>query len=552
MPTITFSKKDFEALVGKRFSEKELERFLTFAKGELDDLSGDEVTVGLDDTNQPALWSVEGLARLAKGIYGIEKGIPKINVSKSDFKVVVDKGVKKVRPYIACFVAKGKKLTDDFLKQLIQLQEKLAEGFGRKRKKLSIGVYPSKKISFPINYKAVSGDVSFVPLDFKTEFTIREILKEHPKGKEYAWILEKFDKYPVLVDSKNQILSLAPIINSETMGKLEVGDDELFFDCTGSDKRAVELAADIFAQALFDRGFKLFYCEIDYPDEKIVTPVLDKLSVSVKQRDFEDLIGEKMSSAKIRDCLRRMRCDYKDGSVIFPCYRADVMHKVDAIEECAIGFGFDVLEPLPLDAYTKGSPLPKIKIIDAARELMVGLGFQEVFSMMLSNKDLLYDKMGVQDLGTIEIATYLSEKYSVVRTWLLPILFDMLSHNKHYDYPQKVFEQGLATLKVGDSVVDEEHLAGISAHPKANFTEAKQAVEYLLSMLGVDFKIEEFDHSSFISGRCAKVICRNKMIGFLGEIHPKVLENFGLLVPVCAFELSLDLVIKEKNEAESA
>ena len=251
MPTITFSKKDFEKLVGKRFSEKELDHFLTFAKAELDDISNDEVTVGLDDTNQPALWSVEGLARLAKGIYGIEKGIPKISVQKSNFKILVDKGVKKVRPFIACFVAKGRKLSDDFLKQIIQLQEKLAEGFGRKRKKLSIGVYPSKKINFPVRYKLAPPETSFVPLEFKAEFTIKEILKEHTKGKEYAWILEEFDKYPILIDSKDQILSLAPIINSETTGKLEINDDEIFFDCTGTDRQAVELAADICPR---DRG----------------------------------------------------------------------------------------------------------------------------------------------------------------------------------------------------------------------------------------------------------------------------------------------------------
>lgn len=550
MPTINFSKKDFESLVGKKFSEKELDYFLTFAKAELDGIEGDEVTVGLDDTNQPALWSVEGLARLAKGVYGIEKGIPKLNVQKSNCQVIVDKNIAKVRPFIACFVAKGKKISDAFLKQMIQLQEKIADGFGRKRKKLSIGVYPGKKIKFPVHYKCVPGETSFIPLEFKTDFTIKEILKEHPKGKDYAHILENFDKYPVLIDSTNQILSLAPIINSETTGKIDVGDDELFFDCTGTDRKSVELAANIFAQALFDRGFKLFYCEVAYPDEKILTPVLNKLSITVHQKEFENLIGESLSLSKIKDCLRKMRCDFKVNEVTFPCFRGDVMHGVDAIEECAIGFGFDNLKPLPLNAYTKGHPLPKTKIIDAARESITGLEFQEVFSMMLSNKDLLYKKMDAKDLGTIEIATYLSENYSVVRTWLIPVLLDMLSHNKHYDYPQKVFEQGIVTLKKGESVIDEEHIAGLSAHPKADFTESKQCVEFMLSMLDVVFEINEFDHPSFIPGRCAEVIHNKKRIGFLGELHPKILSNFGLLVPVCAFELNLNDIIENKTKVK--
>ena len=241
-----------------------------------------------------------------------------------------------------------------------------------------------------------------------------------------------------------------------------------------------------------------------------------------------------------------MRCDFKNNEVIFPCYRGDVMHKVDAVEECAVGFGFDNLRPLQLEAYTRGHPLPNVKVLDAARELMIGLEFQEVFSMMLSNKDLLYNKMNVKEVGTIEIATYLSENYSVVRTWLLPILLDMLSHNKHQDYPQKVFEQGLVTLKKNNDVVDEELIAGLSAHPKADFTEARQVVEYLLSMLDAKCKIKEFDHPSFIPGRCAEIVHKGKRIGFLGELHPKVLSNFGLLVPVCAFELNLNPIIEEK------
>ncbi len=549
MPTITFSKKDFENLVGKKFSEKDLDQFLTYAKAELDGIAGDEITAGLDDTNQPALWSVEGLARLAKGVYGIDAGIPKIEVHKSKDQILVDKDMHKVRPFIACFNAKGKKLTDNFLKQIIQLQEKLAEGFGRHRKKLSIGIYPAHKIKFPVSYALVDEKVSFIPLEYKTEFTIAEILKEHPKGKEYAWILEPFDKYPVLRDAANQILSLAPIINSETTGKLEIGDDEIFFDCTGTDEHVVLLAANIFAQALYDRGFTLSSCEVVYPDKKVFTPDVKTHSIEVAQVDFENLVGVELSSAKIKECLRKMRCDYdsKTSKVTFPCFRADVMHKVDAIEEVAIGFGYSALEPASLTSYTAGYILPKEKVLRACRELMIGLDFQEIFSMLLSNKELLYKKMNVKDFGTIEIDTYLSETYSVVRTWLLPILLDMLSHNKHYDYPQKIFEQGLVTLKKDAAVIDEEHLAGLSAHPKADFTESKQIVDYLLSMLDVEYSMKEFDHDSFIPGRCVHVFCKGKVIGFIGELNPKVLENFGLLMPVCAFELNLNEVIKEKE-----
>ena len=157
MPTITFSLKDLQHLVGKKISTAELENLLHFAKGEFEGYSKttDEVTVSLDDTNLPYLWSVEGIARLLKGVLGSGRQ-EKIKVEKSGYKIIVESSVKNVRPFIAAFVAKGKKIDDYFIKQLVQLQEKFCDNYGRKREKASVGLYSYKKISFPVHYRAVA------------------------------------------------------------------------------------------------------------------------------------------------------------------------------------------------------------------------------------------------------------------------------------------------------------------------------------------------------------------------------------------------------------
>jgi len=100
-------------------------------------------------------------------------------------------------------------------------------------------------------------------------------------------------------------------------------------------------------------------------------------------------------------------------------------------------------------------------------------------------------------------------------------------------------------LRKKDNVLDHENVAGLSAHPKADFTEARQIVEYVLDSFGVKYSIKEFDHSSFIPGRCAEILYKNKRIGFLGELHPAVLSNFNLLMPVCAFEFDLSIIIDD-------
>src|SRR3989338_9278742 len=151
MPTIKFSLKDMQNLVEKELSVDEVSKLVEYGKGELEgyDKDSDEVTVEFGDTNLPYLWSVEGFVRLVKGVLGVSKGIPKIEIKKGNYKVVVDESVKSVRPYIAAFVAKGHKVDDYLIKQMIQLQEKLCESYGRRRLKVAIGVYSYDKVKFP-------------------------------------------------------------------------------------------------------------------------------------------------------------------------------------------------------------------------------------------------------------------------------------------------------------------------------------------------------------------------------------------------------------------
>mgnify|MGYP001567230624 CR=1 FL=1 len=156
MPTINFSLKDFQELLGKKVNENELIELMEYCKGEVESINKDEVTLSLGDTNLPYLWSIEGIIRLLKGVIGKEKGIAEIKINKTSNKIIVDKNIKEIRPFITGFIVKNCKLDEYLLKQLIQTQEILSENYGKKRKKVSIGIYSYDKIKFPIYYKAVN------------------------------------------------------------------------------------------------------------------------------------------------------------------------------------------------------------------------------------------------------------------------------------------------------------------------------------------------------------------------------------------------------------
>mgnify|MGYP000595485563 CR=1 FL=1 len=542
MPSITFSLSDLEKLIGKKLPrEKDKLAELFFScKAEVEKVEDDQITVALGDTNLPYLWSVEGIARLLKGILSVETGLPRFKAEKGDYKIIVDKSVMRIRPFIAGFVAKGKKIGEYLLLQLIQLQEKFCESYGRRRSKVSIGIYPSKKICFPVHYKAVKPtEVSFVPLDFTEKLNLLQILRKHPKGRQYSWIIENFDKYPVLIDEEEKVLSFPPIINSQDTGKVSVDDDEILVEITGTDERAVSLACNIFGQALFDRGFKIYSVTVVYPEKKITFPLVENETVKIDYDYINRLLGLNLSNEQIHKLLKRMRFGVKGNNAIIPFYRQDVMHQCDLAEDVAISYGYNNIEGADMVSYSVGSSLKIIPFVDKVRELAVGAGFQEVFSHLLTNKEILYEKTNTPDLGTVEIKEYMTKTYSVVRTWILPILLDVLSKNRHRDYPQKIFEEGIVTRRKGNRIEDRRSIALATSHAEANYTEIRQVVDFMLKNLGIDYKIVETNHPAFIPGRVASVVVGKETIGFLGEVHPSVLEKFEITMPVAASEINL-------------
>jgi phenylalanyl-tRNA synthetase beta chain len=547
MPTIAFTLDDLNKLVGKNLTIPEITSLLEYGKGELEsyDEETDTITISLDDTNLPYLWSPEGIARLFKNVLGLQKGIPKIDVYDSDYSVIVDKSVHKIRPFIASFVAKGIPLTDYIIKQFVQIQEKLCENYGRRRQQVSIGLYNYKRIKFPIHYKAVHPDaVKFTPLEMTEELTLRQILKKHPTGREYAWIIEDFDRYPILMDDKNEVLSLPPIINSNTLGKIEIGDTDLFFEVTGTNEESVNLAAVIYAYALHDRGFKIYSAKIKYPTRSFNAPVISEDNMEITPAVFERLIGISIKEPELKKLLEKAGYDFSKNKATIPAYRQDILHPFDIVEDAAIMYGYDKMQGLPMKSYTIGKLNPITRFVDLCRELSIGFGYQEVFGHVLSNKNLLYEKMNMKDTGTVEIEKYMSETYSVMRTWLIPGLMEVLSKNTNVSYPQKIFEQGAVAVRKGDSISEYERIAFTSCYQDANFTEMKQLLDAFMKLLGIKYEIHEAEHDSFIKGRVGRIMMNNKGVGYIGEIHPLVLDNFNLSLPVAGLELNLSEIFE--------
>ena len=265
------------------------------------------------------------------------------------------------------------------------------------------------------------------------------------------------------------------------------------------------------------------------------TPDFTPREVIVETDYINSLLGLTLSSEEVASFLERMRFGVKvNGDVLsvkVPAYRTDVLHKMDLVEDVAIAFGYHNFTPKDIAIHLKAMEDPLEKKIVQVRDVMVGLGFTEVMTLIMTNKRILFTNMNVPEGKVVEAENAASGEHGVCRSWLLPSLMSVLAKNKTREFPQRVFEVGDVLLPAG---VNRKHVAGVVSHARTNFSEVKSIVDGLFSTLDVEYKLENVTHTSFISGRCAKTSA-----GFFGEIHPQVLANFGLEMPVTAFELSI-------------
>jgi len=585
MPKIEVNEQVFYSLAGcpggkSRWKTKdEFEEALVCAKAELDEDSDKSLPEGertlkieLNDTNRPDLWGTAGCARQLR-IYDSGK-IPDYeffsrpgNAKKAARKVKVQASVKQVRPYLAGFVAKGKPISDPLLRDMIQTQEKLAWNFGRKRRTISMGLYRTSLIKWPIIYKGVDPDsVSFVPLQWDTPLTLREILKQHPKGKEYAFIQEHEPIHPLLTDTEGFILSYPPIINSNDLGAVQVGDSEVFVELTGTDIACLTLAASIVACDLADNGFTIEPVEVEYEfdtpfGKNVVTPYYFQEPIFCSLSRIEKFLGEKLNgdecvkalarmgvkAEKTKDTERGQKTEKTEGVRAWPPeYRNDFLHAADVMEDVMIGRSLKSFKPERPSDFTIGRLLPITLLSRQVKELLVGLGYQEMIYNYLGSRKDLVEKMRGKGDKIIHIFNPMTENYEYVRDSILASLMESESISGRSVFPHKIFEVGkIAFLDDSETNLSKSRqFAGfLHAGTDANFNTAAAELQTLFYYLSREYDVEESSDPRFISGRAASIIYNGKSIGVFGEIHPEVLENWGVTVPCTAGEIDLDALL---------
>ena len=547
MPVITFKYQDLKDL-GIDMEKDELIDTLPMMSSDIEDFDDEEIKVEFFP-NRPDNLSVEGVARSFKGFIGQEIGFPDYEVIPSGEYVTVDKDVAAIRPYIGFAKIDNVDFTGDKLKYVMEFQENLHWVIGRDRKKVAIGIHNADVVEGPFKYIATPKDANaFVPLEKDVEMTPDAILTDHEKGQAYAHLIQDFDKYPLILDKDDNVLSMPPIINGK-LTKLKEDTHNIIVDVTGTDEKAVNQALNIICSSFAEVGGQLKSMEVRYEDKTIITPDLTPQEMNVNVNTANELIGgTNLTADDIKELLFKARFDAEiinDNEVkaIIPAYRVDILHEVDIVENIAVQYHInDVVAELP-DINTVAYENNWFKAESTIREVMVSLGFQEVMSLMLTNEEAHYEKMNQEEKPHVQVARPITIDRTMIRTSLINSLMEFLEDNKHEDLPQKIFEIGdvlyLDETKENKTVASKK-LAALICHSTANFTEIKSVVTSVLSNLGYSMEITDSENKTFIAGRAADVTgsCDGKSIkGFFGEVSPEVITNFTLEYPVIAFEI---------------
>ena len=559
MPTISIFLQDFSHLVGREASLSDVEQWMPYVKGEVKDVSSEtgEVRVELQDTNRPDLWCVEGIARQVRSVLdGHLAPYPFFSSrGRSKRRIQVMQGMEGVRPYVAACASLGYAMTQEGLEQCIQTQEKLADAYGRKRETVSIGLYRLSSIKFPVTYGLVKRDeIRFTPLGLDEKMTPHEILTVHPKGLEFGSIVSGFERLPLLWDSEGQVLSFPPIINSRELGEVRVGDTDLLVEVTGTDLSMVLLALNIFATNLVDRGATIEPLDIAYPYETsqgktVKTPLDMGHAERVSLQAIEQALGISLGSEEIEKALMaygyQVKASRQSVSVKLPPFRNDMMHVMDVAEDVAITRGYDSFTPIMPQTFTVGALSEQEQVSDRLRDLLVGFGFQEIFSNILASHNELVDRMrlaGSDYEQLVEVDNVMSQNYACLRPSILPCLLRVEALSPRVFYPHLLFEVGeVAQPDLGVNLGSRTllSLAAISAHPGANFSEIHSYLDLLMYYLVWSYELEPTSHPSFLDGRVGKIRCQGQDVGFIGEFHPEVLENWQIDMPTSGFEFEI-------------
>lgn len=265
------------------------------------------------------------------------------------------------------------------------------------------------------------------------------------------------------------------------------------------------------------------------------------LTISYDPESINRLLGTEISHEEMVDILKRIQCqvDPEKKIVIPPTFRSDLLIEADLAEEIARFYGYDrIPTTLATGTPTVGKETHKQKIEEMTRNVMEAQGFYESLSYSFESPKVFDWLLLSQDHPLrqgIRIANPLGEDFSVMRTTPLHGMLQCLSTNyNRRNEAVRLYE--LAKIYLAKSLPlqelpDERVQLTFGMYGEEDFYDAKGVVETFFERFHLTKQVEYISEHNLPwmhPGRCAAIHLDGEEVGYVGEIHPKVLKQYSI------------------------
>ncbi len=539
------------ALLGRELTETELRERLFRTKVEVDAYQGTEVTVEVM-ADRLDLLDEGGLAWELQGARGEATGLPvaELQPPLPQVEARVNASVDPLRSELAMAVVVAPEgsagLDAGLLEEVVRYQELLHASLGRGRQSASLGLYPLDRLRPPFHYAMEPmGQVRFVPLGGTGELGAEEFYRTHPMAAKYGALGHRETSCLTLRDDDRTVLSLPPVLNAAGAGEIAPGGRRVLLEATGTRRSRTREMVGYMLVPFLARGWKAHPVPVHGPQGTVDgTEVLAPRRVPVAASALTTLLGSRLTSTEIEHALlsSRLGVERPSGTLmaLVPPWRADILASVDLAEEVAIARGYATFTPILPPSTTMGRRRPERRFEQRVGSVMLGMGYQELNTQVLLSGPSLGRFHPLEE--SLALRNPISQEYSHVRSVLRASLLDALARNTGSGYPQQVFEVGPVLTrdpKAETGSRTETHLALVDAGEGAGFARAAAVADRLFSLLGFEAPREPTEVLGAVPGRAARLRIAGETIALLGEVHPSVLGELHLQVPVCWVEMDL-------------
>ncbi len=266
-----------------------------------------------------------------------------------------------------------------------------------------------------------------------------------------------------------------------------------------------------------------------------------------------------LTEDEMKAILAKLDCGFEGGDIVVPTFRPDLVHKADIAEEIARFYGYDKIPGTMLGGGAQGKYTPRQKFESTLGATMLALGASEIMTYSFISPKY-YDKIRMPADSplrkSVTISNPLGEDTSIMRTTALPSMMESLARNyNNRNESACLYELASVYLPTEKDKLPDERLKLICGMygGDSDFFTAKGMAEELLGRFGAErWEIEACaDEPAYHPGRCGKLTVGGEELGVVGELHPKVMENYGMDCRAVCFTLDVETLFRHARLAKT-